>query len=247
MVQTSEDVYRQRDGGVDEVSVSAFSHRLLILFAAAAIAIAAAACGGSSQSPDAASPSSTSAPDTAATPGTAATSAAPGTPASGVVITGSNYRFPKKGYAVDVPQGWTARPDYFLDVTANQFSTDALFFTAGGGENQPSIIIACLKSADSEQTVDAFRDARAAFIAQIAKSTAAPRPARIGDRDGFAIDFVQELAASAGPIVIEQTAAGAIAGGCRWLVTLAALQGQRADHAAEFDAVLQSMTFFPPE
>ncbi len=216
--------------------MSAAARPMLLAAAAASVWFAASACTTSS------APRSTPTAAIASSP-----TPVPPTPDPGIDISGSTYRFRKKGYAVDVPQGWTASPNNFNDVSGGQFPTDVMFPIGASGDVSPAISIECLKANAAQGTTDAFRDARAAFLAQIGKSVAAPRPVNIGGQDGYAIDYLQELARASGAIAIEKTDAVAVVGGCRWLISLSTPGGQRAAHTAEFEAMLRSMSFFAPE
>lgn len=203
---------------------------------AAAVAVAASACNSSGGS--LATPTVASSATAAASPAAATSTATPS-----FQVTGSTYRFAAKGYAVDVPQGWTMKPDYFDDVAGGTFPTDVLFPNDATGAVTTSVSIECLKPNAAQATTAAFRDAQAAFLAQIGKSVSAPRPVRIGNQAGYAIDYVQDV--SAGTIQVEKTDAVVLAGGCRWVISLSAPAGQRASRAAAFDAILRSMSFFP--
>ncbi len=198
-------------------------------------AVVASGCGGSGGS----HPTATALP---ATP-----TAVPPTPDPGVQVSGSTYRFLKKGYAITVAQGWSMSPNYVNDVTGGQFLTDALFAAGASGPVTPVITIECLKAAPDQATTEAFRDAQSALLAQLGKGVAAPRPVRVGSQDGYAIDYTQEIARASGNLVLEKTDAVALVGGCRWLVSLSTPVGQRAARTPEFETMLRSMEFFAPQ
>ena len=211
--------------------------RLLLPVAIVGFGVAYSACGGSS--------GASTTPVTQSTPSSAPTTPTAGPPYD---VNGSTYRFSAKGYSVDIPDGWTARPNYLNDVSGGQFPVDALLFDPASSEAAPSITIECLKADSAQSTTEAFRDARAAFLKQISKSVAAPRPIAIGNQSGYAIDSVQEIPQGGGTTLsLDKTDAVVVVGGCRWLIGLSVPTDYPTSQTVAFETMLHSMRFFTPE
>ncbi len=206
-----------------------------------AVSLAAAACGGSSGAPSDATTS-------AETPALPSPVPVQMTPFPTPEVAGQTYRFPAKGYAVNAPDGWNARPNHFFDALNGRFPTDAFFFPQATNGVQPNITVECLKPRDDQATTDQFRDGWGAFIAQLTGSQPTPRAMTLAGQPAYAFDYTQKLTDQTGSQAatsVDKTDVVAVQGGCRWQVSYTTPQGSANQYRPVFDRFLASFKFLP--
>jgi len=165
-----------------------------------------------------------------------ATSTAAPTP----VVNGDVVTFPNKGYSVKTPQGWTLLPNASYDISNAQFPGDA-FFAGRDVINgiQPNISITCLKARADQTTTEAFRDGWQAFVQNLTGQKLTAQPRSVGGSTGYEFDYAQSQEAG-GPTTADRTDVVLAAGTCRWMFTLLAPPGKRADYSPALDTILGS-------
>ena len=215
--------------------------RASIALSALATVALAVACSGSKSGPGA------TATPSAGTPQTTATAAVRRpTPYPTPQVNGRTYTFGQKGYSIDAPAGWLAKPDEVFDTANARFPTDAFFSPATVGGIQPNISVVCLKPRPDQATTAAFRDGWEQYVSQIVQHPVTSRAVTVDGKPAYEFAYRQPLPEQTAPgqaQAVEKIDVVLVEGGCRWMVTLAAPVDQAAQFRTFFDQALASLKF----
>lgn len=228
-----------------------FKLKLASCFLVIACALVAAACGDGEPGENEDAEATASVEATASTEATPAQESSPDPDAPPTIaqpaptVEGNRYTFPDKGYSVEKPAGWGARPNNLFVVSSELFPSDS--FIAPDSEVvdniRPSVSISCLIPGENERTSADAATAWGAFVNQLARQEVPSTRTAVSGVDAFAFNYAQQQHASA-PIFADRTDVVFVSGGCRWLITLLTPEGRRESYIERFEKLLESFKVF---
>jgi hypothetical protein len=212
-----------------------------VVFFAAVAGLAAAACsGGNNADNNGAGETPTAAASIVpATPFVTAATIVPSTPFPAPIITGNHLESPKKGYAVDFPDGWTV--DWNI-VTFGSATSDAFFSPNEIAGVQPSISVR-REEIGNEFTFETYVDAKI----QTAQGMGGQS---LVTEKGSTVAGQQTLVITYGlmrdSIRLEKRDVVFVSDGFGWMITLTVPAGQLATFEPLFDELLSSFQLLGP-
>jgi hypothetical protein len=159
------------------------------------------------------------------------------TPATTPVISGDLFEYPERGYSVQIPQGWTAEPNF---VASPSVQID-VFFGPLEGSVQPNISVACQPLPQGTTAEKYFQD-KMDLIRALAGTEVEAQPVQVSGVDARRATYTSPGQAQAG---LDKVEVYFINAHCGWSIALVVPQGQAATYDPVLDAFIGSFKLLP--
>ena len=159
----------------------------------------------------------------------------PGSP----LISGNLLTYPEKGYEVTIPDGWTAKPDYYAPFSEVTLWSDVFFAASLDQPPQPSIVVTCTLVDEGTELQAFFDSEMAALDAQLARNGNPERrtsQTQAADRPAYRAEYDRKFP----PPPFDKVEVYFVNKGCGWSIHLTAPEGKRAEYEPILEGFIES-------